>query len=282
MRRRVALAFALAVAGCTSLQEQYNVHRSNLSCEDANRYAFQSMRGLGYSVTDFRLATDRREGVVKGTKTGDRGETHTGIVHIRCEPGEVILSAAEERFLSQDLTFTRGFYLTFTSIVDHASEGAAWAQVQSGGTASGGAKFKIQPQLGLESKLDFGEDLAAAGVLAVKVTVQNGSDRTYRLDPASIELRALEGSDKVAQISISAAAAAVAKTAAADAGEGAPPPDPQRIETLLRERALKARTLRPGDQAEGFVYFPAGQYSRARATLVDTETSEEEGFMVEF
>src|SRR3990172_4078141 len=124
------------------------------------------------------LATIGGEGMIKGTKQGDRGELRGGVVSIRCEPSEVALSAADERFLSQDLTFSRGFFLTFTSLADHAGENAAWAEEKSGGTLGGGAKFKIQPQLGLESKLDFGEDLAAAGILAVKVTVQNGSDRT--------------------------------------------------------------------------------------------------------
>lgn len=264
------------------MQQQYNVSRSNISCDEANRYAFRSVRSLGYTITEFRLAEIGKEGLLRGTKPGDRGEILNGTVSIRCEPGEVFLAASEERFLSQDLTFSRGFFLTFTSLADHGAENATWAEEKSGGALSGGAKFKIQPQLGLESKLDFGEDLAAAGILAVKVTVQNGSDRTYLLDPAAIELRTAEGGGRVAQVAVAAAAAAVAKEAATGAGEGAPPPDPRRIEQLLSERVLAARTLHPGDQVEGFVYFPAGQYKRARATLIDTETSETEGFLVEF
>jgi hypothetical protein len=288
MRRRsalvggVVLVVAAIIADCASLQEQYNVRRTNLSCEDANRYAHQSMRSLGYAVTEFRLARLGEEGMIKGTKPGERGEIHTGKVLIRCEPGEVLLSAAEEQFLKQDLTFTRGFFLTFTSLADHAAESAAWERQRSGGVTGGGVKFKIQPQIGLESKLDFGEDLAGAGILAVKVTVENGSDRTYKLDPAAIELRPIEGDSKVPQLTLSAAATALARAAAADSGEGAPPPDPRGIETLLRERMLAARTLRPGDQADGFVYFPTGRYRRARATLVDVETEEPEGFLVEF
>lgn len=287
MRRRsalvggVALVAAAMIAGCASLQEQYNVRRTNLSCEDANRYAHQSMRSLGYTVTEFRLARLGEAGMIKGTKPGERGEIHTGKVLIRCEPGEVRLSAAEEQLFKQDLTFTRGFFLTFTSLADHAAESASWERQRSGGTTSGGVKFKIQPQIGLESKLDFGEDLAGAGILAVKVTVENGSDRTYKLDPAAIELRPIEGDSKVAQLPLPAAAAALARATAADAGEGAPPA-PRGFEALLRERMLAARTLRPSDQADGFVYFPAGRYRRARATLVDIETEEPEGFLVEF
>jgi hypothetical protein len=282
MRRAALLALAIAVGGCTSMQEQYNVRRDDLSCEDANRYAFQSVRSLGYAVGEFRLATVGNDGIVKGKRTEDDGRVRNATVHVRCEPSGVVLSAADDQLLKQDLTFTRGFYLTFTSMADHADAGAAWQEKQTGGTTTGGAKFKIEPQLGLESKLDFEEDLAGAGVLAVKVTVENGSDRTYRLDPASIELRPAGASSRTAQMPIEAAAAALARSAAADAGAGAPAPDPQRFATLLRGRALTARTLAPGARAEGFVYFPTGQYARARAMLVDVETEESEGFVVEF
>ena len=128
MRARTALLVmgaSLAVA-CTSMQSQYAVRRSNLSCDQANRYAFQSMKSLGYTVTTFEPAAVGRSGTLRGNKTeevGSRSSSHDGVVHIQCEASEVRLDAAEEQFLSQDLTFTRGFYLAFTGIADHASTG---------------------------------------------------------------------------------------------------------------------------------------------------------------
>jgi hypothetical protein len=282
MRARRVTLLALLLASCTSMQEQYNVRRSNVSCDDANRYAFQSMSSLGYTVTDLRRAAVGQEGLLKGTRSGERGDQHSATVHIRCDPGEVFLSAAEDQFLKQDMTFSRGFYLSFTSLADQGPAVASWERERSGGTTSGGVKFKITPQIGLESKLDFGEDLAGAGILAVKVIVDNGSGQTYQFDPQAIELRPAEGGGRVTQIPTGEAAAALARASSGDAGQGAPPPDPHRLEALLRERALKGGTLRPGDHAEGFVYFPTGKYARARATLVDTATSEGEGFAVEF
>lgn len=280
----VLAACAAMLAACASMQSQYNVRRSNLSCDQANRYAFQSVKSLGYTVTTFEPAAVGRAGVLRGTKSEDGGRSgsHDGVVHIVCDATEVRLDAAEEQFLSQDLTFTRGFYLAFTGIADHAESGVAYADEQSGGSASGGVKFKIQPQLALETKLDFGEDLAAGGVLAVKVTVQNGSAETYTLAVDAIELRRREGTDKVVQIDIPTAAKAIAKATAADLSPGIPGPSPASIESTLRERSLKGRTLKPGDSAEGFVYFPVGSYARARATLVDVATGESEGFLVEF
>lgn len=283
MRRPVAVVVLILFAvACTSMQSQYAVRRNNLTCDQANRYAFQSMKSLGYTVTTFEPAAVGRTGVLRGSKVEEGKSGHDGIVHIACDPSEVRLDAAEEQLLSQDLTFTRGFYLAFTGIADHATTNAAYADDQAGGAAEGGVKFKIQPQLALETKLDFGEDLASGGVLAVKVSVQNGSEITYKLDPAAIELRPRSGSDKILQVDVGAASQKIAHAAAADLDPGIPGPTAASIEGTLRKRALAPGTLKPGGSAEGFVYFPTGNYARARATLVDVESGESEGFLVEF
>lgn len=286
MRARFVPAFVVVLAlGCASAQSQYEVRRDNLSCDQANRYAFQSMKDLGYAVTSFEPAAIGRQGVLRGGKSdpeSGRATGKDGVVHITCEPTGVRLAAAQDQLLSQDLTFTRGFYLAFTGLADSAKSDAAYAEAQSGGATEGGVKFRIQPQLALETKLDFGEDLAAGGVLAVKVTVQNGSDITYTLDPAAIELRARGSSDKVVQVDLGRAAQAIAKAAAAGLDPGIAGPTPASIEETLRKRALPGGKLPPGGHAEGFIYFPTGNYARARATLVDVESGESEGFSVEF
>ena len=94
--------------------------------------------------------------------------------------------------------------------------------------------------LGLARIPEFlvGEDLAAGGVLAVKVTVQNGSTLTYTLDPAAIELRPRGGSGKVTQLDIAEAAKAIARAAAGELDPGIPGPTAANIETTLRKRAL--------------------------------------------
>ena len=283
MRSRLAVVIVLsALVACASMHSQYNVRRSNLSCDEANRYAFQSLKSLGYTVTSFEPAAVGRAGLLRGTKSEEGRWSQDGVVRIRCDASEVVLEAEDQQLLSQDLTFTRGFYLAFTGIADHAAAGNAYAEQQSGGTSEGGVKFKIQPQLALETKLDFGEDLAAGGVLAVKVNVQNGSNVTYTLDPAAIELRPRGGSGKVTQLDLRAAATAVSRAAKEGLDPGIAGPTAQSIEETLRKRALGGGTLKPGDRAEGFVYFPVGSYARARATLVDVESQESEGFLVEF
>lgn len=280
----VSLLLAVLVAGCaSSMQKQYNVRRDNVSCEEANRYAFRTMRNMGYEVTTFEPAQLGRPGLLKGRQDDERRGLHYVTVHVACEPdGQVLLDASRDEILKQDIEFSRGFFLTFTSFADNAARNAAYAEEQSGGVKSGGVKFKIKPQLGLESKLDFGHDLQAGDVMAVRVIVQNGSDRTYALDPRNIELRPLKGRGKVRQLRIPDAAGSIARAGAADLPAGAPTPVPDSVAEELRVRQLRQQTLKPGDQAEGFIYFRTGEYARARATLVDVETSESEGFLVEF
>ena len=132
--RRLVVALVV-MSACTSMQEQYTVRRSNISCDEANRYAYRSMQTLGYDVTDFQVASVGERGGIKGVKHDDHGGTHNVHVSIDCEPKEVVVAASEEQFLKQDLTFTRGFYLSFTSLADHGAETQEWKNQQSGGTA---------------------------------------------------------------------------------------------------------------------------------------------------
>ena len=106
---------------------------------------------------------------------------------------------------------------------------------------------------------------------------------TYKLDPAAIELRPRGGSDKIMQVDIARRAQAIARRRRRRPRRRAfPVRRAASIEATLRKRALAGGTLKPGDSAEGFVYFPTGSYARARATLVDVESGESEGFLVEF
>src|SRR6476660_9663233 len=94
--------FAACLAACASMQSQYNVRRTNLTCDQANRYAFQSVKSLGYDVTSFEPAAVGRPGTLRGSKSAEKGSSsHEGVVHIVCDASEVRLDAAEEQFLSQ-------------------------------------------------------------------------------------------------------------------------------------------------------------------------------------
>ena len=40
--------------------------------------------------------------------------------------------------------------------------------------------------------------------------------------------------------------------------------------------------IQPGQSGTGYVFYPAGNYSSARTTLIDKENDEGEGFSVQF
>ena len=71
LARFALLALAVIAAACTSAQQQYVARRPNLSCDDANRYAFSSVRSLGYTVGRFQLAQRGTPGLIKASKPGE-------------------------------------------------------------------------------------------------------------------------------------------------------------------------------------------------------------------
>ena len=58
--------------------------------------------------------------------------------------------------------------------------------------------------------------------------------------------------------------------------------DVRRAAEIIPERALRGKRLRPGEHVEGFLYYPAADYDRARIIMIDSATGETEGFLVEF
>ena len=93
LARFALLALAVIAAACTSAQQQYVARRPNLSCDDANRYAFSSVRSLGYSVGRFQLAQRGTPGLIKASKPGERGPLNAlNIMHLG-DPQSAIVSA---------------------------------------------------------------------------------------------------------------------------------------------------------------------------------------------
>jgi hypothetical protein len=69
---------------------------------------------------------------------------------------------------------------------------------------------------------------------------------------------------------------------AAAAGESPALGDISAARGLLAAKAIVGGRLSPGAGREGFVYFPLGDYDRARLSLIDTATGESESFVVDF
>jgi hypothetical protein len=131
---------------------------------------------------------------------------------------------------------------------------------------------------GQEAKLDFEVDLAAAGVLPVRVTVANRTKHGYRLDPGEVRLTRAD-QERIAPLGVGAAAARVAG-AKAQASAGAPTEAQAR--EILEHHLFTAVTIDPGAHVSGYLYFPLAEYLRGRVVLTERESEEDEGFLVEF
>ena len=107
-----------------------------------------------------------------------------------------------------------------------------------------------------ESQMAFGVDLPAGGVLPIKVEISNNTPRPYGFNTEKVYLQSQGGSGRVAPIASPAA------------GKG---------KTLQGEL-----TIQPGQTVTGYLFYPAGNYSSARTTLIDKKNDEGEGFSVEF
>jgi len=281
---RLFLFVALAGwSGCKSAERQYDVRTTDLSCEEANRYAYRTMSELGYDITAFEPAAPGKAGIIEAHKqTAERGDL-AGRIEISCDPPKVILAPHVESGLFSDLTFARGFFLSFSALAENKERSSQAQASEPTSFAAGGLTLTIKPVPGLEAKLDFGADLQAAGILPVRIVVVNNSRRTYRLEAARFHLRPAGRPQRVEAMSIERAAKLLAAAAEEAERAGGPPAKaPGDFVSLLRAKLMTDATLPPGARAQGFLFFPAGEYSGARAIVEDVETSEAEGFMVEF
>lgn len=280
---RLFLFVAIAgCSGCKSAERQYDVRTTDLSCEEANRYAYRTMRELGYEITGFEPAAPGRTGIIRAHRTAQKGEL-AGRIEISCDPPKVILAPHAESGLVSDLTFARGFFLSFSALAENRGRSS---RPQAGGatdSAAGGLTLAIKPVPGLEAKLDFGADLQAAGILPVRIEAVNNSERTYRIETARFHLRPAGRPGRVEALSLERAAKLLAAAAEEAERAGGPPARaPGDFTSLLRAKLMTDATLPPGARAQGFLFFPAAEYSGARAIVEDVDTSEAEGFMVEF
>ena len=106
-----------------------------------------------------------------------------------------------------------------------------------------------------ESQIELGADFPKSGILPIKAIINNNSPRPYGLTAEKIVLSSAGGGQ-------------VAPMAPPATGQG---------------KALQGEiTLQAGQSMTGYLFYPAGQYTSARTTLIDKENDEEEGFSVQF
>jgi hypothetical protein len=279
-RAKPALCLLLySLAACTPPIRQFDLKNQPLTCERANDYALRTLQTQGFTVTAFQPAAVGKPGTLRGTR--DERGTQNVTVEITCAATAADIDASEDGKWLGQMEFKRGFYLSFTGIVQAAeiSEAARReAALRPQADQGPGLRVLLQPVPGQAAKLDFDFDLAAAAVLPVQVTIANGTPRTYRYDPMDIVLVQADGT-RVPPMSIAAAAQRVTE---APRPADAPAPDSNTVTQRLQLRALSGHSVATNQTVKGYVFFPLGRYAKGRVSLEDQATEETEGFVVEF
>lgn len=129
------------------------------------------------------------------------------------------------------------------------------SEVRAAKVSEKGLIVKMTKLNGVESRIELGIDLPASGVLPVKVMITNNTSRPYGFD-----------ADQV--FAMPAGGGRVAPSAPPAAGQG---------------KALRGElTIAPGQTVTGYLFYPNGNYTSARTTVVDKENDEGEGVSVPF
>jgi hypothetical protein len=247
------LAFVLAGCGPRQPPRKRTIETRIPTCEEANRLAYRAVTSVGYTVASVQIAKPGQPGHIEAKKEDGK----SGTVVITCldenrataepdrtgEPVRVLMGAADKPG-----SFPHVFTQTYNILLSSRN------LADEGGPA-GGVTLILTRLGGFESQMELGTDLPKGGVLPIKVIITNNSPRPYGLTVEKILLSSSGGGQ-------------VAPIAPPATGQGTP----------LRGDI----TLQPGQNMTGYLFYPAGQYTSARTTLIDKENNEEEGFSVQF
>ncbi len=284
--RTITLAglLGLVASGCTPPVRQYALKNQKLTCEQANDYVYRTLRSLDFTLTAFEPAASGHPGTVKAVRNQPMGGTQYVTVTVKC--GDTVdIDASEDGRLLGQVDFKRSFYMAFTGVVTQAAvseaEARAEAQRPVQEKKEKGLRVLLEPVAGLGAKLDFDFDLAAAGVLPVRVTINNASLRAYNLEPDDIVLIQSDGG-RVRPLSVDDVTQRVVQAERQKQGSAPAAVDPAAVSRKLQERLMQPHVVAANQMVRGYLYFPLGTYKKGRVTLEDQESEEAEGFVVEF
>ena len=249
----IAAALSFCIVGCAAQKTPPRVVREKpkltaASCEEANRLVYKSVQTMGYTIAEYNLARPGQAGRISATKES----ATSGVVTITCTENSATIDARNAVQVPSLLGaaerphhFVNSFPMTYQMIKRREA-------YQTANPETGTLQLTIVPLNSFESQNILGSDMQASGILPVRVTVQNNTPRPYAIETSKIFL-VPEGGGRVAPVS--------------SPGGGS---------------SLQDMTIEPGQSASGFLYYPAGNYSSARTSVIDKENDEREGFSVQF
>src|SRR5215831_1345271 len=250
----------IVLIGCLVLLESCGAQQAprkqtiavpTLSCEEANRLAYRTVTVLGYTPASLQVATPGQPGHILARKEGAKD----GMVTITCNSNGAVVEPEKTGIALPSMVggerpgeFPQLFKQAF-NILRGTQEAAAARGPEKG------LNLTMTPLNSFDSQVELGADLPAGGVLPVRVVISNNTPRPYGVDMGKIFLQPA-GGGRVAPIV---------------------PPAAGQSKALQGEM-----TIQPGQTVSGYLFYPAGQYTSARTTLVDKETDEGEGFSIQF
>ena len=223
----------------------------SMSCEEANSVAYKTVNVMGYTVTSVTVATPGQSGEIVVEKEGTRG----GRVIIECHSGGGASVEGFEGGLPIPSLVGGENPHKFYNQFRHSFTLVRQSETRAKNVSEKGLIVKMTKLNGVESRIELGADLPASGVLPVKVMITNNSTRPYGFDANQV-------------FAMSAGGGRVAPSAPPAAGQG---------------KALHGElTIAPGQTVTGYLFYPNGNYTSARTTVVDKENDEGEGVSVPF
>jgi hypothetical protein len=247
--KRMALLAVLALGGCVPRSMQGPTTATpaperklySIPCADAHRYAATALKTNQYRIIEVERGP--AGGFVKGKRPG--GESMT--IRIACGPDGVAVSPTGGGQWAD-----QGMWFSFNQVVEFGER--IWPPPK-------GPIVKAEAVRGPEAKLYFPREVEPLGLSAVRIRIVNGGSRRLRFEPRRTVAFA-EGGGRAGALS-------------ADGVKQRLGSDPE-VEAQL----LKPVELAQGEEARGFVFFPAGDYRRIVLQLVDDLTNEPDEFEV--
>jgi hypothetical protein len=283
---RALLVFSLLIA-CNPPIKQYELENQALSCDEANRLAYRTIEAMRFKVSEFQPGGPGQRGVIKASRTVTGGDEQQSVtITVDCKANGADIDASEDGAWMRQLEFKRAFHHAYLNVVQMRAANEQLDEQIIAGTAPASQQRRdlrvvIQPLRGQAGKLDFPFDLAAAGVLPVRIEIANLTPRTYTLDVAQIRLTRADR-ERVAALPPRDAAARIAGATRGNPPEPVTTASREAVADALGVRQFNASEIAPGAVREGFLYFPLADYLGARVVLTDKETGEDEGVRVEF
>lgn len=247
-----AFTFLLLFTGCVA--RHVTLSEKGLTCADAQRIAIDTVRRMGYTISESTKPTPGTPGVIIAQLT--EGTSTRGLmVSVTCTTLGAEVEAKSDQTGLTDLNFSSDFRRNF--------EAATVNRPPPRAAAESGVDVLLTPERG--GFADAGVDLSAAGVLPVSVRITNHTPRPYRIKTKSVRLQTAAG-DRVKPLSAEQLNAQVGATGVA----------------ALQQKALHDSDIAPNATVTGFLFFPFNSYVRARVELIDKQTDEAEGLSIEF